>query len=63
MTHRMWWNVIDKANPDKLLMSISTMNYVVASNRASELRMQYPEKEFDVVKTAILEPYKKEVGL
>ena len=56
-----YWNVVDAAEPTKYLMPVSTSNYVLASNRANELRREYPEREFNVVRCSSLEPY-KEVG-
>lgn len=60
LNHLSYWNVVDAAEPEKLLMNISTTNYVIASTEASAWRKKYPKKEFNVVRTEKLEPYKEE---
>lgn len=58
----MYWNVVDAAEPEKLLMKVSTANYVAASNEASGWRKRHPKREYNIVRTLVLEPYKQEVG-
>jgi len=55
-----YWNVVNAADYNKLLMGVSTTSYVAASNRAHELRRQNPKLTYDVIRTDILEPYKTE---
>jgi hypothetical protein len=57
-----YWNVVDAAEPSKLLMNVSTTNYVIASTEAGGWRRKHPKREFNVVRTDKLEPYKLEEG-
>jgi hypothetical protein len=54
--------VVDAAEPSKLLMNVSTTNYVIASTEAGGWRRKHPKREFNVVRTDKLEPYKLEEG-
>lgn len=54
-----YWNVIDTDHPDIMLMSVSTVNYVTASNKAHELRIEHPKRMYSVIRTDVLEPYKE----